>query len=187
MDPLYKEIFFVIITSIWIYLFTLYGRNATNKVFDLNINFKYNVEKLAKHIGQELRTNILEHNELQLFLQNILNQNPYISSITILSSRYLSCNCKNNKYEQLNYKVYSDVDKKKYNDLYSEWFTSELLTPKWSHPFYSNEHSDRGFVLHYTTNIIDLENGQADPIINISCSSKLRKRNDLTIVSDLRQ
>ena len=187
MDPLYKEIFFVVITSICIYLFTLYGRNATNKVSNLTINFKYNVEKLAKHIGQELRTNILEHNELQLFLQDILNHNPYISSITILSSRYLSCNCKNNKYEQLNYKVYSDVDKKKYKELFHEWYTSELLIPQWTNPIYSNEHSDRGFVLHYTTNIIDLENGQADPIINITCSSKLRRRNDITIVSNLVQ
>jgi len=179
MKHIYNELCFVIITSICIYIFTIYGRNVTNKVRHLNINFKYNVEKLAKRIGQELRTNILEHNQLQDFLQNIIHSNPYISSITILSSRYLSCNCKKNKYEKLNYNVYSD--KKQEQFLFPEWFTSKLLKPRWTHPFYSNENSDRGYVLHYTVNVIDPENGQADPIINISCTSKLRKRKDITL------
>jgi len=181
MQSWQTELFFIITISIIIAIFTIYGRNISNNVSYLKYDFKNEVEHISKKINHHLQTESFNHEQLQIYLQNILNTHKYMSSITILSEKYCSCFCKKNKYEILDYKVYSD--KKKERVLFPEWFTSELLKPRWTHPFYSNENSDRGYVLHYTINVIDPENGQADPIINISCSSKLRKRNDITITS----
>lgn len=182
MDIKYIQIGTIAVLSIFIYLLTQYGRSITNNVVDIEDGFQQNIEDISKEL--EYKSQVGELNNMEQarnILEQIMNNNEYIFQICILSSRNKSWILKKeNMYKYafypLEYYISSEETNQKYKSVFPEWYTTELLAPKWSQPFYSSEDSDRGFVLHYTTNVIDPENGQADPIINITCKSKVRKR-----------
>lgn len=177
----------IFLLSLFLYIYTLYGRNVTNVIKNPPHDFVSHTEMIQKKIEHGLKTDLDSHEKLEKYLKTILDECEYIHQICIISSRYKSCMIKrtHNSYSYTVYHdfdVYADTSKTKYRRMFYEWFATDLISPRWTQPFYTSEGSDRAYVLHYTSNGIDYENGQADPIINITCKSKLRRRSDWTII-----
>ena len=180
MNGVVIHMFVIIGISLFIYSMTMYGRNATNTVQPINVEFKSIVQKVSQDVEYNFKTNKLnEYEGVRTYFQTILQTHPYINKVFILTPHATSrVAFRDNNDILVNKLVYSEESFKKN---YSEWYTKSLVDPVWSDPYYTNEDSDRSFVLHHTSNVLSVDSGKADAVINITCKSKLRKRSGVIL------
>lgn len=168
----------IITLACMIYSFTVYGRRLTNKVTAVDTDVKVSTEKCMKDIEHKFKTRELNScNTIKDVFTSAMSTYPFIDSMYMFSHSYPSVIATrtndNIVFTQVPYQT------EMFTRMYPQWFTKELSQPKWSNPYYTSKESDRGYEVHYTSNVLSLENGGVDAILNITCKSKLRKRSDI--------
>lgn len=172
------ELACIIVTTIGLYIYTLQGREKSNSVTNIDPLFMKKTEELSKDLEHKFHSNSLSsQDKLKTTIQDIIRNNKYLYKISILTSQgdiVVYRDAYDTIYTQ---HFYDDENTKKIK--YKQWYNKRLSEPVWSTPYYTNESSDRSFVMHYTSNILGLLDGNVDAIVNFTCRSKLRKRSDI--------
>lgn len=168
-----KHLLFLLLLSLLLYLYTQHGRNISNNVHIINADFKSKVERLSKDIDHLFKIDShYSENALIHYIQSLKGYD-FIHTITLVTHDYNICfTQKNNTF------FYSDNVEIK--DI-TQWYKNNIVFSEWSDPVYLEHSVDRGFLLNYTSNVINVINGHVDAVINISCKSKLRRRNELIL------
>lgn len=168
-----KHLLFLLLLSFLLYIYTEHGRSVSNHVHTINPDFKSKVESLSKDIEHFFQTDsYFSEDSLIQYIQSLKGYD-FIYNITVIAHNYSVCFIQ--KQNTLSHSDNIDIK----NIL--QWYKNDIVFSEWSNPVYLEHSVDRGFLLNYTSNVINVINGHVDAVINISCKSKLRRRNELIL------
>ena len=168
-----KHLLFLLLLSLLLYIYTLHGRSVSNHVYTIDPDFKPKVEKLCKNIEHLFQTDSHYNENMLIEYIQSLKDYDFIHNITVISHDYNICfTQKQNTFSYSNNINMKDI---------TPWYKNNIVFSEWSNPVYLEHSVDRGFLLNYTSNVINVINGHVDAVINISCKSKLRRRNELVL------
>jgi len=165
----------VILFTFFIYIITKHGQDVTLQVKQMDLEFVKKVEKIESRLEYMFLTNSLNtQNEIFGILSKIMTENTFIHQIYFLTEGHDYVITRNGTSLEITNQDRTLLKNTK------EWYTDTLVSPEWSEPYYESKDGDRSYLLHYTSNVLNVISGQVDAIINISCKSKLRRRNQIT-------
>lgn len=166
----------MIVLTFFIYILTKHGQDVTLQVKQMDPEFVQKVEKVGSQLEYMFLTNSL-NTQKKIFrvLSAIMTEHSFIHQIYFLTEGHNYVITRNDTSLEITNQDASVLKNTK------EWYTVTLVKPEWSEPYYESKDGDRSYLLHYTSNVLNVISGQVDAIINISCKSKLRRRNQITM------
>ena len=164
----------MILFSFFTYIITKHGQDVTLQIKKMDLEFITKVEKVMSQLEYMFLTDSLNSkNQIFGILSKVMTENTFIHQIYFLADKHNYVITRNDTSLEI---TNQDVNILKNT---KEWYTVSLVKPEWSEPYYESKDGDRSYLLHYTSNVLNVISGQVDAIINISCKSKLRRRNQI--------